>query len=183
MKHRITAFFTVISLLITVLTGCTTASGSAQSPIDDYSAMLKEGIPEDLCLTIYYMDPRILTRLPLSADDLINFSETKKIVVEAKELEENLNLLKKLELDVLQPAAMKSYIDARMYYVLASENSGKLLDVIISQIHGNVFVNGEEVNYDPVFLEIISPFLTEEARYLFKDRGHHSILSDDLLTP
>jgi len=63
----------------------------------------------------------------------------------------------------LQPVKEKTYINARLYYVL-EVGTESLLGVVISDIHGSVFVNGEEVEDHPVFYEIIIPYLTDEDR-------------------
>lgn len=168
MKHRnALLYITVILLLVSVLTGCANTSAQAQNPLADYEKMLSGDIPQDLRLTIYYMDPAILTLVPLSAEDLMSFSETKKIVVGSDELAANFEPFKKLNSSVLQPAIVTSYIDARMYYVLEAGDSGKLLEVTISQVRGNIFVNGMEVEHNRIFYELIAPFLTEEARIMY----------------
>ncbi len=51
--------------------------------------------------------------------------------------------------------------------MLETGESGKLLEVTISEIRGNVVVNGMEVEFDPVFYELIELFLTEEARIMY----------------
>ena len=171
MKLRIAIYITAISLLITLLNGCTVASSPyEQDPLDDYRQMLSGDIPEDLCLTIYYMDPLIFTRIALTTDGLMSHPETKKIIVKADQLEDKQSLLKKLDSSLLQPAAINSYVNARMYYVFETAETGKLLEVIVNQVYGNVFVNGIEAEENPVFLEIVTPFLPEQARILFKDR-------------
>lgn len=168
MKYtNILSYLLVILLLVTVLTGCADSSSQPEDPLADYVEMLNGDIPEDLRLTIYYMDPRILTLRALSAEDLISFPETKKIVIESDELLANFEVFKKLDPSELVPAIVTSYINARMYYVLEAGESGKLLEVTISEIRGNVVVNGMEVEFDPVFYELIEPFWTEEARIMY----------------
>lgn len=162
---RIAIFVTVLSILMGMMAGCAKAPEQKQDVLSNYLEMLNN-IPDDVCLTIYYMDPSVLTRMALSADDLIKLAD--KIVVESDVLKENADLLKKLDSTVMQPATIKSYINARMYYVLETEETGKILEVIISQVNGNVFVNGTEVVWNPVFLKVIKPFLPEGARILWE---------------
>lgn len=150
-------------LLVMSWAGCANTSIQLQNALENYSKIVTGDIPQDLKLTIYYMDPQILTRIPLSAEDLINASFTQKIVIEHEELLKHLNLFQQLNAPILQPVKEKSAINARLYYVLESTASGKLLEVTVSQIYGTVFVNGIEVEDNPIFYELIAPFLTEEA--------------------
>ncbi len=168
MKYRAVLFYiTVIIVVLSTLAGCANPSAQPQNPLADYEKMLSGDIPQNLRLTIYYMDPTILTLMPLSAEDLMDFPETRKIVVESGELAANFEPFKELNFSILQPAKITSYIDARMYYVLEAGDSGKLLEVTISQVHGNMFVNGIEVEHNRIFYDLIDPFLTEEARIMY----------------
>ena len=59
-------------------------------------------------------------------------------------------------------------MNARLYYVFEVGDSEKLLEVVVSpdsldKINGRVVVNGVEVKDNPIFYELIMPFLTEDA--------------------
>lgn len=165
MKRIIAA--TLIALIIlsaTMLAGCEATTPTLQDVMADYTKMLDGPLPENLRLTIYYIDPSVLTRVSISTDNLINFPGVKKIVVECEELKQHLERLKKLDASILQPVKEESYINARLHYVFETKKSGKILEVTISQIHGSVFINGIEVEDNPIFYELIDPFLTEEDR-------------------
>ena len=151
----------VIVLGITLL-GCTGGRPETMDVVLKYLKAVEGDIPDNLCLTIYYISPHILTRRPLSAEDLKNFSETKVITVESDELKQHAELLRKLEYRMLQLVEEPSYMNARVCYVFELENK-EILEVVISEIGGNVFVNGLEVQDHPIFYELIEPFLTEEA--------------------
>lgn len=151
----------VIALAIT-LSGCSGTWDKLHDSLNDYIRAIEEDIPDNLRLTIYYTDPNILTRKPLSAEDLVRFSETKEIVVHSGELAVQSELLKKLNSSNLRRVEETSDMNARVYYVFEMGNY-RILDVVISEIHGTVFVNGFEVEDDPIFYELITPFLTEEA--------------------
>ena len=130
--------------------------------LKNYTKMITTGIPEDLRLIIYYIDPHILTRYPLSIDGLVGLDDVDIIEVDAQKLADHWELLRKLDAAALQPVEEKTYLDVRLYYVFETGDGNKLLEVAISEINGNVFVNGVEVEHDPVFYEIIAPFLSEE---------------------
>lgn len=155
--------FLIIILLAAGLIGCGNSSSQLEEALADYSQMAEGALPDDLRLTIYYLDPSILTRAPLSAEDLMNFPETQKIIIDSGELTAHLALLQKMDPSILQPVKEESKINARLYYVFEAGDSGKILEVTISDIHGSAFVNGMEVDDHPVFYEIITPFLSEEA--------------------
>ena len=128
-----------------------------------YERMINGNIPDDLRLTIYYISPLIFTRMPLSAEDLVNDWDAKIITVSAEELSSNLAVLQKLKASVLQPVEEETYIDARIYYVFETSRSNKVLEVVSRSLRSSVFVNGVEVENNEIFYEIIEPFLTEEA--------------------
>ncbi|MBO5175465.1 MAG: hypothetical protein J6B84_10035, partial [Eubacterium sp.] len=75
-------------------------------------------------------------------------------------------LLKELKPDILQPVQEESHINARLYYFFEVGDSEKILEVIISNIYGSVFVNGFNVENNPVFYDLILPFLEDEDRQI-----------------
>ena len=159
----------LIILLVPSLAGCS-PSAQLRNTFSVYLDVISEDIPEDIQLTIYYMEPWILTQYPLSTDDLVKFRD-KKIVVEYEELSTQIALLSKLEPSILEPVKEETYLDARLYYVIETEAHGKILEVAVRDIVGqNVFVNGIEVEHNPVFYEIIKPFLSEEDIAILEKR-------------
>lgn len=161
MRRSKILLFMLILLLVPSLAGCS-PSAKLRDTFRAYLDVISEDIPEDMQLTIYYIDPSTLTWRPLNTDDLVN-SPDKKIVVKHEELSTQIALLSKLEPSILEPAKEETYLDARLYYVIETETHGKILEVAISEIGGrNVFVNGIEVEDNSVFYEVITPFLSEE---------------------
>lgn len=173
MKRVLIVLFSLVFLLGTALTGCQNPSAQTEkqtppTPLEeamrDYTEIVEGILPKDLRLTIYYLDPSILTRVPVSADGLLTFPGVETIIVESKELKDHMVLLRELDASILQPVEEPSYINARLYYAFEVGDSEKILDVVISGIHGSVFVNGIEVEDNPVFYELILSFLTERDR-------------------
>ena len=163
MRRSKILLFMLIILLVPSLTGCSSPSAQLRDSFSVYLDVISEDIPEDIQLTIYYIDPLILTNRPLSTDDLVKYDDVKKIVVEYEELSTQIALLSKLEPSILEPVKEETYLNARLYYVIETETHGKILEVAISEIGGrNVFVNGIEVEDNSVFYEVITPFLSEE---------------------
>ena len=162
MKRSKILLFMLIILLVPSLTCCSSPSAQLRNTFSVYLDVISKDIPEDMQLTIYYIDPLTLTRRPLSTDDLVN-SPDKKIVVKHEELSTQIALLSKLEPSILEPVKEETYLNARLYYVIETETHGKILEVAMSEIGGrNVFVNGIEVEDNSVFYEVITPFLSEE---------------------
>ena len=84
------------------------------------------------------------------------------ITVEHGELAAKSELLKELKSSILSFVEEPSYMNARLYYVFEIGEQ-KILEVVISEIHGSVIVNGYEMEDHTIFYELIEPFLTEAA--------------------
>ena len=145
-------------VLSVVMFATLSPSVQLQFALGSYDRLRTGEIPEDLTLTIYYISPDILTRYPLGVEDLVEFTDVNVITVTSDQLEGHLPELSGLEL-----AKTPSYINARLYYVLETENR-KVVEVVTSAVGGNVFVNGIEVEHYDVFYDFILPFLSAEDR-------------------
>lgn len=160
-KHVVTGSFIFLLLTIAILTGWENIY-SKKPTLNLSERIAKENI-NDISLTIYYLNPLILTRYPLSAEDLISFTDAHKIVINGNDLKEQFELFKQINDDVLMPVKKKSRIDARIYYMLESKTNGKLFDVTMWGKENSIFVNGVEVKGKRIFYDIIRPFLPEDA--------------------
>jgi undecaprenyl diphosphate synthase len=129
-----------------------------------YSSVVDGELPDDLRLTIYYLSPSILTRVPLSSDQLISYSLTEKIIVESSELVKHQELLQKMNVSALQTDSEETYMNARLYYVFSTEDNEKLLEVVLSDRARDPFVNGIQVKDSNIVFELITPFLPEDVR-------------------
>ena len=164
MKRICITLLLISFLLAGTLSGCSTPTNKLQDALQDYVKMVEGDCPEDIRLTIYYIDPAILTRKPLTAEELKDFPGVQKITVESEELAKHFETFKKLTPSALHPVEENSGINARVYYVFETEDSGKILEVIICDSYSSVFVNGIEVENNPVFYDLIKPFLSEKDR-------------------
>ncbi|CAM4472274.1 hypothetical protein [Paenibacillus typhae] len=160
-KHVITGFFVFVLLTIAVLTGWGNVHSNKHS-LNISELIAKENI-NDISLTIYYLNPLTLTRYPLSAEDLISFTDVHKIVINGNDLKKHFELFKRINDGVLMPVKKKSRVDARIYYVLESKTNGKLFDVTMWGKENSMFVNGLEVKGNEIFYDVIRPFLPEDA--------------------
>ncbi len=168
-KYMIFRFVILLLLTSTILTGCGRDNMSAKKPSLNFSELIEHKNIDDISLTIYYISPHILTDIPLSVDNLINSSGVNKIVINSSDLEEHIDLFKKISIEVLIPVKKKSsYVDVRLYYVLESKKNGKLFDVAMwgggdGSEENSIIVNGIEVKGNDVFYDVIMQFLPENA--------------------
>lgn len=163
-KKGILLGFLMLALLVTTILASYGGNNvRLQKAMDSFSNLIEKGTLDKLSLTIYYMDPITLTRAPLSVDDLMNFSSVKKIVIHDINLEQHMDLFKQITNAELKPVKNKSRIDARIYYFFETEESGNIFDVAMWGDHESVFVNGLEVERNEVFLNVVMPFLSEDA--------------------
>ena len=167
-KNKAIMFLLLLLLLTTTifLTGCGGDSTQQKDAVQDYLKTIENKGIYNLKLTIFYIDPQILTRAPLTVNDLINFEGVTKIIIDGNELEKHTDLLRQLDADKLNPIKKKSSVDARIYYVFETSEGNKVLDVTMwgHNAKCSVFVNGLEVNYNDVFIDIIMPFLPQTAK-------------------
>lgn len=159
----------ILLTLIFCLHGCAESRTSQNTDtvpylLDDYSEAITNGIPDDMLLTIYYMESSVLTLKPVDEIELIQwYSETEdvhKVVIGSTELSSRIDQLRKIDSSVIQAAHEKETKNARIYYYFELETTGKVLEVTMRGAEGNIFVNGMEVKYNPVFFDLVSPYLT-----------------------
>ena len=167
MKRRFIILCLLAAYLASVLIGCTNAS-PLHKVMENYSRIAEGDIPGDIRLTIYYIDPDILTRYPLSVDDLKTLSDVTIISVDSEELASHWTRLKMLNASVLRPVKEGTYINARICYVFETGDSERILEVVFTSIYGNAFVNGIEVENHPVLYELIASFIPADGRALIE---------------
>lgn len=132
--------------------------------LPDYTELLKTENPEDISLTIYYLedfDKLVLRRFPLRAKHLKEYADN-KIIVNGSTLKENIALFEKIDNAKLNMVDDYSYLDCELYYVLESKTRGKLLEASFVTSSGCIIVNGEKIENNKVFYELILPFLPED---------------------
>jgi len=132
--------------------------------IQRFQSMLSDPASQKLCLKIYYMDPEILTRAPMSGEDLKSES---LISVDTQTLLGHTELLQRLDESVLKREKVLRCSNARLYYVFETGDGEPVLEIVMDYPTGGIYVNGMAVEYDPVFLEVLAPFATEDLRELW----------------
>ena len=126
-------------------------------------AMVAIGQLEGVSLKIYYIDPTILTNAPVSAEKLKTFSNVKTICVDDQALLAHGDSLLKLRVSGFHTPEGEAYENARMCYVFEDAQGNILLQVSFNGPDpDHVYVNSYPAKYDPMYMDIIEPFLTEE---------------------
>ena len=163
----------VLLILAFFLQGCTTSQTSQDTDIlshllDDYLKSIENGIPNDMCLTIYYSTPYVSADMPVDEERLIIWGSTSedasiagKVVIDSTQLTSRIDQLQKIDAATLQKPIIKRYKDLRIYYYIETESAGKVLEVGMFGRGGTTFVNDVQVMYNPVFFDLVSPELEE----------------------
>lgn len=136
---------------------------SKTMPFNVYELIDTENM-NDISLTIYYLPPHALMFYPVSSVEELIQRHEEKIVISGSDLEQHIDLFRKMGNQVLMPVwKQTSDLDLRVYYTLESNKKGKLLDVYMWGDHNNIFVNGIEVKENNIFYDAIIPFLPEDV--------------------
>lgn len=136
--------------------------------VESFQSMLDDPASMELRLKIYYGSPSIYTRIPLSAEDVKTASWCTTISVSTQELSQHTELLKRLDTSVLKQSEELTYTNARMCYVFETGDGEPVLEIVFNHPSGGIFVNGMAVEFDPVFYEVIEPFMTEDFREVWQ---------------
>ena len=173
---RVVVIVAILAVILATVLVLMHSEKKLEKTLDDYQEVMEEGIPDDLKLTIYYVDPSMLTRIPiLTLEDLMGYSP-KIIQVDAAQLAVHRELLASLNAAHLKPVDGKENTEnsiigfLRLVYVLERGNGDVLLEVMATNLvyDDTVLVNGFEVENNPIFYELIDPFLTDEDRSILK---------------
>ena len=121
-------------------------------------------IPQDLRLTIYYLNGVIDTAVPLSIEMLKSAYNVQVISVDYENLVKHADYLKKFDPSSLKPIYRNDYVDARLYYVFELGDSGPILEYVHSCSKTD-FLNGIPIKFDHELIDLISPFLPEDSTY------------------
>ena len=167
MKHLTRVLLIILLAVLIIMAACNDDYFKLKWYNHRYQKAIGGEKTEGLTLTIYYIPHYLLTRAPLTVEDLKGMEDTRKIVVSSDELAEHLIKFKQLDLSALRPTKEKYGMNACFYYVIESGEQ-KVLEVVMQQLVGEddeafgTFVNGIRVKSIPALYEIIYPFLSEE---------------------
>jgi hypothetical protein len=160
-KYIIAGFFVLLLFASTVLVVFWRNNMRLKEFSPEFSELIESGNLSQLSLTIYYVEPTMVTRLPVSIDNLISGKYgSQKIVIDSNDLEKHIDLLVELNNTALKRLIKKPYLNARLYYVFETEKN-KIFEVAFWGENYNVVVNGIEVKENTVLYDVIIPFLSE----------------------
>ena len=148
--------FLVLSVIMSITVFC-------HNKLVDVSDLIKKEKPEDLVLTIYYMEPNVLTDIPISVDMIKSWGD--KVEITGKELEEHIAAFKQINKKTLKLVRIiPANVNVRMYYVLESKKNGKLFDVAVwgNIANETLMFNGVEIKNNRIFYDVVLPFLPED---------------------
>ncbi len=163
-KRTISWLLIFLLSLTANLSGCKEQDMKTESVISEYSEIINKGDIKELSLTIYYIDPNVLTYAPLSVGNLIENNFTTKVIVNGNELEKHCDLLRQIIVDKLVPVKNTSRVNARIYYVFETTTGDKVLDVVMWGDDYSIFVNDIQCEANDVFIDIIMPFIPEKLK-------------------
>ncbi len=161
----------ILLILVFLLPGCSNPQPSQDTDelshlLDDFSESIANGIPSDMSLTIYHAKPSLSTDIPLDEDGLISWGSNMedpriagKVVLDSTQLSSQIDQLKNISSSSLRKPLISRHKDLRLYYYIGTETDGKVLEVGMYSTGGTMYVNGVEVKYDPVFFDLVSPYL------------------------
>ena len=172
-KSTVFMMLILIILVVPILSSCEEDNMYSLEPTPDFSKLIEDGNLYDLTLTIYYKDFSVVTRAPVSLEQLkggwydntgqsINGWYNHKVVVTGGDLTNHHDLLSQLSVAVLVPVD-ESFVNARLYYVFEHIEHGEIFSVLAFGGSDTIFVNGLEVEYNSIFFEVVLPFLPGDA--------------------
>ena len=84
---------------------------------------------DGLRLSVYYIDPSILTRFPLTEERLLSFESVQRFDVDNAQLLQNIELLKTINAEEMTPVSNTSVLDARLCCIFESDRAGQILRI------------------------------------------------------
>lgn len=121
-------------------------------------------IPQDLHLTIYYVNSEYESYLPQSLESLMLSEALTVISVPYEELVQHQDHLKKFDPALLVPVSGENFVDARFYYVFELGDSGPIMEYTLSYL-GSDYINGIPIKEAYEMVHLVAPFLPEDSIY------------------
>ena len=117
MKRVVISGLICMAILFELLTFacCGVKNARLQVVLTDYAAVLESNGLDGLRLSVYYIDPSILTRFPLTEERLLSFESVQRFEVDNAQLLQNIELLKTInaeEMLMCDKVTHKNLIDS-----------------------------------------------------------------------
>ena len=146
MKRVVISGLICMAILLELLTFacCGVKNARLQVALTDYAAVLESNGLDGLRLSVYYIDPSILTRFPLTEERLLSFGSVQRFEVDNAQLLQNIELLKTINAEELTPVSNPSALNARLCCIFESDYAGQVLQLTLGGEANSIFVNGVE---------------------------------------
>ena len=173
-KKNMIIALAILLLLVTIILVIIGVNGmNPPRSLHRFSRIIEQERLDEVNLTIYFMNPFLLTMAPVDIGSLVasgdeGDGQVLKIVVGGGELEAQSDLLNQIIAADLTPIKHKKrndyYVNARIYYVFENGDGRKMLDAAMwgydtSTHKESMIVNGTAVENNSVFYDIMMPFL------------------------
>ena len=142
MKRVVISGLICMAILFELLT---VKNARLQVVLTDYAAVLESNGLDGLRLSVYYIDPSILTRFPLTEERLLSFESVQRFDVDNAQLLQNIELLKTINAEEMTPVSNTSVLDARLCCIFESDRAGQILRLTLGGKDNSIFVNEVEV--------------------------------------
>ena len=155
----------IIKILLFLLVAIVALTGCGRNNMNfDFAEVIDGENLDDISLTIYYMEVWTLTPIYVTVEMLREGWYANRIVVTGNDLKDHIYLFKQINKDTLIPMRGRPTFspDIRLYYILESNINGKLFDVAMWGGRVGMIFNGIEVEANPIFYDIILPFLPSD---------------------
>ena len=163
MKKSLIVLLIMVGYLLSACGSNADDSAPAGMAWERIAEAIEQADPESLTLTIYHFPDSILTRAPLTVDQLKTHPKTEIAILRGDELAEILPALTaKLRAAQPDPVQVLPWQYARLYYVLEADGK-KLLDVSCADGANGLFVNGTEYEFDKWFYQLVEPYFPKAA--------------------
>ena len=148
------------------LSGCRAQPAPLQDALADYEKVLKTDGLDGLRLSVYYIDPSILTRSPLAEEQLLSFESVQKFEVDNAQLLQHIELLKTINAEELTPVSNPSALNARLCCIFESDYAGQVLQLTLGGEANSIFVNGVEAENCELLHDLLAAFAPEEVLHV-----------------
>lgn len=165
MKRVVISGLICMAILFELLTFacCGVKNARLQVVLTDYAAVLESNGLDGLRLSVYYIDPSILTRFPLTEERLLSFESVQRFDVDNAQLLQNIELLKTINAEEMTPVSNTSVLDARLCCIFESDRAGQVLRLTLGGKDNSIFVNGVEVESFELLRDLLMAFASEET--------------------
>ena len=165
MKSKFTFVLVFVALLLFVvssLTVCKSEARELKEQLNAFQEILESEDWDHLRLKVYYIDPSILTRAPLSVEALKKEGIRKLVEIDGANLKEHKYLLDQLNPANIYSIESDAYLNARICLTFEYNNQ-IILEIVLGFPYNGTYVNNIKVAPNQLFYRIMKTFLSENT--------------------